>query len=69
MTISGFGKEIWEWLVVAILVGVVVCAALSAFLIEELRWPRGHTIWLFFACLFAIWAGASLVIVVMRNHL
>ena len=69
MTLSGFGTEIWEWLVAAILVGVALLAALTAFVFEELRWPRRYSSTLFFACLFVIWAGASLVIVVMRNHL
>ncbi len=69
MTISDFGTEIWEWLVVAILVGVAALAALTAFVFEELRWRRRYADTLFFASLFVIWAGASLVIVVMRNHL
>ncbi len=64
-----YGPGIWAELVVAILVGVAVLAALATFSFDELRWPRRYATTLFFACLFAIWAGASLVIVVMRDHL
>ena len=33
------------------------------------RWPRRYASTLFFASLLVIWVGASLVIVVLRNHL
>ncbi len=69
MTLDGFGTQIWEWLVAAILVGVAVLAALSAFVFQELRWQRRYASTLFFASLLIIWVGASLVIVVLRNHL
>ena len=64
-----YESEILEWLVVAILVGVAVLATLTAFAFDELRWPRRYANRLFFACLFAIWAGASLVIVVRQANL
>ncbi len=64
-----FGIEIWEWLVVVILVGVAVLASLIAFAFDEGLWPRRYATTLFFASLLVIWVGASLVIVVMRDHL
>jgi hypothetical protein len=65
----GFGTDIWEWLVVVILVGVAVLASLIALAFDGGRWPRRYASTLFFASLVVIWVGASLVIVVMRNHL
>ena len=66
---TSYSAEIWEWLVVVILVGVAVLTALTAFTFEELRWSRRYASPLFFLCLVAIWAGASLVLVVARHHL
>ena len=55
-----YESEILEWLVVAILVGVAVLAALTAFAFDELRWPRRYASRLFFACLFAHLGGRIL---------
>jgi hypothetical protein len=55
--------------VVVILVGVAVLASLIALAFDGGRWPRRYASTLFFASLVVIWVGASLVIVVMRNHL
>jgi len=66
----GLGTESGEWLlVVAILVGVAVLAALTTFAFDELRWLRRYATSLFFAIWFAIWVGAALVIGVIRDHL
>ena len=64
-----FGTEIWEWLVGVILVSVAVLASLIALAFDGGRWPRRYASTLFFASLLGIWVGATLVIVVLRNHL
>ncbi len=63
-----------ELLVAAILVGVAVLVALGALASDEEHWisrryGRRYANTLFFAWLFAVWAVASLVIVVMRDML
>ena len=64
-----FGTEIWEWLVVVILVSVAVLASLIALAFDEELWPRRYASTLFFASLLGLWVGATLVMVVMHNHL